>query len=151
MWQRVTSRPEEILDWRPMAIETMESMKVDLAAFTQTNLVEDSHARGGRGCAVRATKSKNTHQGGVALLCKKAKDWSVESVRTFGPNATGATLVSGRWRRSIAGTCIPQSEEDGKTLEWMELAAGKLRRNPVTPLGDLSVDLLDTQERRRGN
>ena len=134
-----------------MALKTMESMKFDLGVFTETKLVEDLRAHGGCGHTVCATESKNTHQGGVSLLHKKAKDWHGEGAKMLGPNATGATLVSGSWRWSVTGACIPPSEEDGKTLEWTELAADKLRHDPIMPLGDLSVDLLDTQERRRDN
>jgi hypothetical protein len=134
-----------------MALETMESMQVDLGVFTETKLVKDLHTRGGYGYTVCATEAKNTHQGGVALFYKKAKDWHIEGVKTFGPNVIGATLVSGSWRRSIIGAYIPPSEEDGKTLECIELAADRLRRNPIILLGDLNVDLLDARERRRGN
>jgi exonuclease III len=134
-----------------MALQTMESMNIDLGVFTETKLIKDLHTHGGYGYTVCATESKNTHQGGVALFYKKAKDWHIEGVKTFGPNVIGATLVSGSWRRSIIGAYIPPSEEDGKTLEWIELAADRLKRNPIILLGDLNVNLLDERERRRGN
>ena len=142
------------IDLTSILSNTQQSMKVDLGVFTKTKLVKDLHTHGGHGHGhtVCATESKNTHQGGVALFCKKEKDWHIEGAKTFGPNATGATLVSGgSRRRSVAGAHIPPSKENGKTLEWTELAADKLRRNPIFLLGDLSVDLLDARESRRGN
>jgi hypothetical protein len=60
-----------------------------------------------------------------------------------------ATIVSGNWRRSIIGVYIPPSEEDGKTIEFVRLAAHKMRKNPIILVGDLNVDLLN--ERRRRN
>ena len=106
-----------------IALKTMESMNVDLGVSTETKLVKDLHTLGGYGYTVCATESKTTHQGGVALFYKKAEDWHIEGVKTFGPNPLGATLVSGSWRRSIIGAYIPPSEEEGKTLEFIEAAA----------------------------
>ena len=123
-----------------IALKTMEMMNIDLGLFTETKLITGLHTLGGFGYEVFATEAKNAHQGGVALFYRKAEDWHIEGVKTFGPNVIGATLVSGEWRRSIIGAYIPPSEEDGKTLESIRLAAHKLRKNPLILLGDLNVD-----------
>ena len=81
----------------PMALKTMESMNIDLVLLTETKLVKDLRALGGCGYTVRATESKNTHQGGVASCCKEAKHQHIEGAKRFGPNVIGATLISGSW------------------------------------------------------
>ena len=84
------------------------------------------------------------HEEALALCHEEAKDWHVEGAKRFGPNAIGATLmVSGNWQRSILGACTLPGEEDGKTLDFVETAAHRLRSNPLTLLGDLNADLLN--------
>jgi hypothetical protein len=61
-----------------MALKTMELMNTCLVLLMETKLVKDSHTFGGWGHAACATESKNTHQGGVALCCREAKDWHMQ-------------------------------------------------------------------------
>ena len=133
----------------PMALEAMKRMNVDVGVFTETKLVAGKHTVNSSGYKVVATEAKSAHQGGVALFFRDAEDWHIEGVKPFGPNVIAATIVSGNWRRSIIGVYIPPSEEDGKTIEFVRLAAHKMRKNPIILVGDLNVDLLN--ERRRRN
>jgi hypothetical protein len=43
------------------------------------------------------------------------------------------------------------ASKDGKTLDFVETAAHRLCSNPLIPLGDLNVDLLNEGERKRNN
>ena len=131
------------------ALRCMSQMNVDLGILTETKLSHDKYAKMAFGYAVVATKASAT-QGGVALFYRKAKGWSLESTRTFGPNVIRTTLVSGQKRWYIIGAYIPPSEEDGSTLECITQARNTVgnHRWPVVVLGDLNVDFENLRENR---
>ena len=98
-------------------------MNVDLALLTETKIVNELYTRGAEGYTITATKAKNIHQGGVALVHRSHSDnFAVEGTRAFRPNVIRAILVSGKKAWTVIGAYIPLSEEDGSTLKAIRAA-----------------------------
>jgi exonuclease III len=124
------------------ALRCMRLMGMDLGVLTETKLVDGTYTREAEGYEVVATEAKSNHQGGVALFYRKtSENWVIEGTRPFGPNVIRATLVSGKKRWIIIGAYIPPSEEDGRTLDFIQEAAKFDSRYPLILLGDFNVEL----------
>ena len=93
-----------------MALRSMQQMRVDLGFLTETKLDHEMYTKRCCGYKVLSTKAASRHQGGVALFWRhKSSRWSIEGVRTFGPNVIRGSLVSGNHRWTLVGAYIPPS------------------------------------------
>jgi hypothetical protein len=125
------------------ALRCMREMDVDIGLLTETKFATDKYTKYAEGYTVVGTQT-NGRQGGVALIYRDGMDgWVLESTEKFGPNVIRTTLVSGDKRWYIIGVYIPPSEEDGKTLDYVNMARESVtnHRWPCIILGDLNVDL----------
>jgi Exonuclease III len=127
------------------ALRCMREMNVDLGILTETKLYHTKYSKACEGYVVKATVSERM-KGGVALFYRRdSKDWSLESTKHFDPNVIRATLVvvSGQKHWTIIGACVPPSECDGKTLDWITQTWVSRPNHcwPTILLGDLNVDL----------
>lgn len=125
------------------ALRAMERSNVDLAVLTETKLTDGIYTRESLGYRVMATNATSRHQGGVALVCRQATGWQVESEQCFGPNTVGFVLTTGRRRYSCVGTYIPPA--DTTTVNFIGAAFAALPNNPRILLGDLNVNLSTLQ------
>lgn len=130
-----------------MALRAMALMRVDLGLFMETKLSHDKYTTDCCGYQVVASRAKSNTQGGVALFYRTSKIWTIEGVRTYGPNVLSCTLVSGQDRWSIIGMYIPPSEDDGSTLSFYHEAIRNARHNLIF-LGDINVDLRQVDDDR---
>lgn len=124
-----------------MALRAMDQMHVDFGVFTEIRLDHDMCAKFCSGCRVLSTKASR-FQGGVAMFWQRTSDkWSVEGVQPFGPNVTRCSLVSGCYRWTVIGLCVPPSEDNGDTLNWLTLAVNSAsKKRPIILMGDVNVD-----------
>ena len=67
-------------------------------------------------------KCTNQHQGGVAIIARRSRNWHLEDIERFGPNVIKTTLVYDNKRMKIIGAYIPLSEVNLKTNHHIEKA-----------------------------
>ena len=112
-----------IIDGRSNRLElaswNLERHNIDICFLTETKL-NGYHTSSTYGYDVVATKCSNPHQGGVALLYRKSKEWHLEDTKTIGDNIIKTTLVSCTGRIILVGVYRPPSEEDLKTIHQLD-------------------------------
>jgi hypothetical protein len=120
---------------------------VDLCIATETKL-NGFHTSAAYGYNIVATKCTNQHQGGVAILYRKNRNWHVESEQAFGPNVIRATLVHEGKRTTIVGAYIPPSEQDMTTMRHIDDAMRNIDIERAIILGDLNINLQQPKDER---
>jgi exonuclease III len=120
---------------------------IDLCIATETKL-NGFHTSSAYGYNIVATKCTNQHQGGVAILYRKNRNWHVESERAFGPNVIRATLVHEGKRTTIVGVYIPPSETDMTTMRHVDDAMRNMDTERTIILGDLNIHLKKPKDER---
>ena len=79
-----------------MVLRSMDQMHVDFGLVVETKFNHDKYTRDCCGYTVFATKAKSSSQGGVAFFYRSESDlWSIEGLRSHGPNVISCTIVSG--------------------------------------------------------
>ena len=63
------------------ACRCMSQMNVGIAVLTETKLTNNKHTKRCEGYAIIATKAESRHCGGVALIYRKEKNWTLERVK----------------------------------------------------------------------
>jgi len=143
-----------------MVMREMCSMHVDIGILTETKLNHDMHTTECNGYCIVCTKAESAHLGGVALFYRSSCStssfsWSVEGIRTHGPNVISCTIVSGSHRWTLIGCYIPPSEDcslgDDATLLHLQKAVATRALHPIIFLGDINVDLCHIDDDRAEN
>ena len=130
-------------------LRVMARMRIELGILTETHLTHDKYTHICCGYNVVATKVENKHIGGVALFYRSnSKQWTVEGIRTHGPNVISCTLVSGKRRWTLIGCYIPPSEDDGTTLDYIQEAIRTRAHHPLILLGDLNIEFHHPKDSR---
>ena len=133
-----------IIDGRSNRLElaswNLERHNVDICFLTETKL-NGYHTSSTYGYDVVATKCSNPHQGGVALLYRKSKEWHLEDTKTIGDNIIRTTLVSSAGRIILVGVYRPPSEEDLKTIQQLDETLRGTESSKLVIMGDLNVTL----------
>ena len=104
------------------ACRCLSQMNVGIGVLTETKFMNKKYTKRCEGYTIKATKAESRHCGGVALIYKKQKTWTLESVKCFGPNVIRATITMGQKRYSLIGAYIPSSETTGQTLDFINKA-----------------------------
>jgi len=129
-----------------MALRAMDSMRLDFGLFCETKLTHEMYTKDCCGYRVYATKAKSAHQGGVALFYRPDSPlWTIEGIRSHGPNTISCLVVSGNRRWNLVGSYIPPSEDSGETLQYIGEAIRTRCNHPIIFMGDINVDLLATE------
>lgn len=123
-----------------MACNRLLRHGVDIAVLTEAKL-NGFHTSSAYGYNIVATKCKNQHQGGVALLYRANETWHIEDAITFGQNVVKAILVHDNKRTVIVGVYIPPSEVDLTTIKYLDEAVMNVDTERLLILGDLNVNL----------
>jgi exonuclease III len=124
-----------------MALRAMARMRVELGIFCETKLTNDMYPRTCCGYSVVATQTKTHSQGGVALFYRSnASQWTIEGIRTHGPNVLSCTLIVDSRRWSLLGVYIPPNETTGETLTYLAEAVHSRCNHPILLLGDLNIN-----------
>ena len=133
-----------IIDGRSNRLElaswNLERHNIDICFLTETKL-NGYHTSSTYGYDVIATKCSNPHQGGVALLYRKSKEWHLEDTKTIGDNIIRTTLVSRAGRIILIGVYRPPSEEDLKTIHQLDETLKGTENSKLIIMGDLNVKL----------
>ena len=141
-----------IIDGRANRIEMacwhLDRHNVDICFLTETKL-NGHHTTSTYGYDVVATKCKNPHQGGVALVHRKDREWHLEDTRTLGDNIIKTTLVNSEGRTTLVGIYIPPSEEDLKTIKLLDEILDGIDNNRLVIMGDLNIKLDDPRDHRQ--
>jgi hypothetical protein len=102
-----------------VALQTMHQMRADLGISMETKIDNDMYMRDCCGYTIFATHAKSQFQGGVALFYRTENShWCIEGEMAHGPNVISCILISGDHHRIFLG-CIPPSEDDGATMNFM--------------------------------
>ena len=123
----------------PMAIRAIEQSNVYVCIFTETRLT-GFHTKSYRGYQVVATNSGTTRTGGVAIVFRTGKHWTIEDYITHGPNVISSVLRSGKKSWIIIGAYFPPSGDVQQLSTMIDLATQ--RRNGSTIIcGDFNLRL----------
>ena len=110
--------------------------------LTETRITSGIYPHDCCGYHIEASRAKSSSQGGVALFYRSdSRQWSIEGIRSHGPNVISATLVSGTYCWSLLGAYILPSETNGMTLQHMEQAVRSRCHHQLILFGDLNIDL----------
>ena len=141
-----------IIDGRANRVEMacwhLDRHNVDICFLTETKL-DGHHTTSTYGYEVVATKCKNTHQGGVAVVYRKEREWHLEDTRAIGDNIIKTTLVNSEGRTTLVGIYIPPSEEDLKTIKLLDEVLDGVDNTRLVILGDLNINLHAPRDHRQ--
>ena len=130
-----------------LACNMLQRHEVDIALLTETKL-NGKHTVSSYGYDIFATKCKNQHQGGVAIIARTNKNWHLEGFQRYGSNVIKCILVYGKKRITIIGAYIPPSEENLETIRFIDEAMVNVREEQTIMLGDLNVNFSTPSTKR---
>jgi hypothetical protein len=120
-------------------LPAMNKMNMDIFMLPETKLMNDQHTKRAFGYDAVATKARSKAHGGVPLIYRESKYWTVESVKLFGPDVISFQLATGQKRYSCVGGYIPPKDES--IIESVGKAFYSLPKGPIILIGDLNVNL----------
>ena len=131
------------------ALRVMAQANIYLGVFQETKCTDGVYTRASAGYRVVAMDAPSRHRGGVALFYREEAYFSVEEVRTYGPNVLSFKVVTGRRQWYIIGCYI--APEDSQTIERVVTALGdQPRGTALIVAGDFNTDLGEMASNGRG-
>ncbi len=126
-----------------MACRAMNDLNIDFGLFTETKFTHDKYTHDCFGYHIYSTTARSPTQGGVAIFYRpNCHYFSVESIRTHGPNVISCELIIGSKHWNLVGAYIPPSDLVASTLEHIAAAIrSRSKRYPLVLLGDFNLDL----------
>ena len=123
---------------------------MDLGILQEKKCTDGIYTNESSGYRVVATDSPSHNRGGVALFYRPSPLFEVEAVWEYGPNVLSFEVATGARRWYIIGCYL--APDDAETIEQVVTALGdRPKGTALIVVGDLSTDLGDTENNRRGS
>ena len=126
------------------AVRSLKRGRVDVAFLQETKIAKAKFAaRAYRGYTIRVTPASGKNCGGVGLVYRETKRFSVENAKVVGPNVISFLLITHKKERwHVVGGYFPPSDKEGaaRRLAMEALDAAPKDAKPLF-IGDLNSDL----------